>query len=198
MKKLLLSVLLLTLTLLGQSQCVTVNSAYFTNPSGDNQTFSLNINWTAEGTNHLVAYVMSGDDTIYTTCVQVSGLGSGTSIYNGIVAPNGFSTLSASFCRWTGPCGSGAKCAPDQTIPAGGVLSIKFERVTARLVSSTVIEITIKAATTFDSKTVFFNLRMKDNTSRKYAVQMPQNVQAGETWKVILNRIDGSYTTKKL
>ena len=198
MKKILLSSLLLLSTVLGQSQCVTVNSAFFTNPSGDNTTFSLNINWTAEGTNHLVAYVMSGADTIYTTCVQVSGVGSGTSIYNGIVSPGGLPTLSASFCRWTGPCGSGVKCAPDQYIPAGGVLSIKFERVTARLISSTVIEITIKAATTFDSKTVFFNLRMKDNTSRKYTVQMPTNVKAGETWKVTLNRIDGSYTTIKL
>jgi hypothetical protein len=141
---------------------------------------------------------MSGSDTIYTTCVQVSGLGSGTSIYNGIVAPGGLPTLSASFCRWTGPCGSGVKCAPDQTIPAGGVLSIKFERVTARMISPTNIEITIKAATSFDSKTVFFNLRMRNNTIRKFKVLMPNNIKAGETWKVILNHTNGEYSTLKL
>ena len=197
MKKILLSTLLLLSTVLGQSQCVTVNSAFFTNPSGDNTTFSLNINWTAEGTNHLVAYVMSGADTIYTTCVQVSGIGSGTSIYNGIVSPGGLPTLSASFCRWTGPCGSGVKCAPDQTIPAGGVLDIKFERITARYVDANTTEVIFKVATASTSKTLTFNLRMKSGTVKKYTIQMPQTVRTGDTWKVTLDHTKGTYTTIK-
>lgn len=197
MKKLLLSGLLLLSVLLGRSQCVTVNSAYFTNPSGDDQTFSLNINWTAEGTNHLVAYVMSSGDTIYTACVQVSGMGSGTSIYNGIQAPGGLATLSASFCRWTSSCGSGVKCGPDQYIPAGGVLDIKFERVVARYVGASTTEIIFNVASALGSKTLTFNLRMKSGAIKKYTIQMPQNVQVGDTWKVTLNHVKGTYTTQK-
>lgn len=198
MKKILLLTSLLLATLLSRSQCVTVNSAFFTNPSGDNTTFSLNINWTAEGTNHLVAYVMSGPDTVYTTCVQVSGIGSGTSIYNGIVAPGGFPSLSASFCRWTGPCGGGVKCAQDQYIPPGGVLNIKFERVVARYINPITTELTFTVASAFGSKTATLNLRMKSGTIKKYPIQFPSNVQAGDIWRVTLDHIKGTYTISKL
>ena len=197
MKRILISFLLLLGVIASKSQCVIVNSAFFTNPSGDNQTFSLNINWTAEGTNHLVAYVMSSGDTIYTTCVQVSGLGSGTSIYNDIQAPGGLITLSASFCRWTGPCGSGVKCGSDQIIPPGGVLDIKFERVIARYVDASTTEIIFNVASASGSRTLTFNLRMKSGAMKKYTIQMPQSVRAGETWKVTLNHVKGTYTTQK-
>lgn len=198
MKQTIILFLLLLGALASKSQCVTVNSAFFTNPSGDNTTFSLNINWTAEGTNHLAAYVMSGPDTIYTTCVQVSGIGSGTSIYNGIVSPGGLPTLSATFCRWTGPCGGGVKCAPDQYIPAGGVLDIKFERISARYINSTTTEVTFTIASASGSKTATFNLRMKSGAVKKYTVVMPRTLQAGETWKVTLDHTKGTYTTLKL
>jgi hypothetical protein len=158
----------------------------------------LNINWTAEGTNHLVAYVMSGQDTVYTTCVQVSGIGSGTSIYNGIVVPGGLATLSASFCRWTGPCGSGVKCAPDQYIPPGGVLNIKFERVSARYYNATTTEVTVRVASSTESRIATFNLRMKNGTVKKYNVTMPRILRPGETWQVLINHITGEYTTIKL
>lgn len=198
MKKTLLSVLFVILLFSVKSQCVTVNSAFFTNPSGNDSTFSLNINWTAEGTNHLVAYVMSGPDTIYTTCVQVSGSGTGTSIYNNIFAPNGLATLSASFCRWTGSCGTGVKCAPDQIIPPGGVLDIKFEKISAKYLDQNRTEITFKVASSLGTKTATFNLRMKSGVIKKFVVKMPSNVLTGETWKVIINHNNSTYTTTKL
>jgi len=141
---------------------------------------------------------MSGPDTVYTACVQVSGIGSGTSIYNGIVAPGGFPTLSASFGRWTGPCGGGVKCAQDQYIPAGGVLDIKFERVSARYYNATTTEVTFRVASSTESKIVTFNLRMKNGTVKKYTATMPRTLRAGETWQVLINHVTGEYITIKL
>lgn len=194
--------LFLSLITLSQSNCITVNSALFTNPSGDDTTFTLTINWSTRGMNHLVTYVKSGNDTIYETCTQVSNPGSsnGTITYDNIIAPGGLMTLSAVFVRWSGPCGGGSICGPNQFITPGGVLNIKFEKITARRVNSYTTEIKFKvgSVSSSDSKIATFNLRMKSGQIKNYSVQMPHNLRDGESWMIILNHKTGSYTTLKL
>ncbi len=202
MNKTLLTLLFLFLSLFtfSQSNCITVNSAVFTNPSGDDTTFTLTINWSTRGMNHLVTYVMSGNDTIYDACTQVSnpGSSSGSITYNNIIAPGGLTTLSAVFERWSGPCGNGSICGPNQFIPRGGVLNIKLEKIIARRINSYTTEIRFKVASSFGSKNTTFSLKMKSGEIKKYNVQMPQNLRAGESWMVVLNHKTGSYTTIKL
>ncbi len=77
-------------------------------------------------------------------------------------------------------------------------LPIKFERIMAKYVNPTTTEITFTVGSAFGSKTATFNLRMKSGTVKKYTVQMPYNVKAGETWKVTIDRTKGTYTTIKL
>jgi hypothetical protein len=199
MKTIFLALLSLS-CLLASSQCIVVNSAYFINPSGDNSTFDLYINWTASGVNHLETYALSNNDTIFTACVQVSNpsASSGTSIYSGIVAPSGLTSLSAVFSRWTGPCNSGIKCGPDQFIPQGGVLDIKFEKIVARNIDSYNSEVIFKVASAFGRKTATINLRMKSGIIKKYPIEIKEEVRSGEWWKVIINHKTGSYKVTKL
>ena len=191
---------LLLFPIVASSQCITVNSAFFTNPSNDGVNWSLNVNWTAQGVNHLKIYVKSFNDTVLNTCFQMNNpvQTTGTSIYDGIFAPGGLGSLSATFCRWAGACGSGVRCDENQVIAPGGVLDIKFDKISARRVSSTSTEITFRILAAENSKTLYLNLKMNSGVLKKYKIEFSQFVKSGEYWKVILNHKTGEYITIKL
>jgi hypothetical protein len=182
------------------SQCIVVDSAHFTNPSGDNTTFDLRINWTSVGLKHLKTYVISNADTVFTACFQVStpSQQSGTSLYTGIIAPSGFAGLSVIFSRWNGPCNAGTKCGPDQFILSGGVLDIKFEKIIARNIDADNSEVIFKVASAFGRNTATINLRMKSGIVKKYPIEIKEEVRSGEWWKIIINHKTGSYKVTKL
>jgi len=191
---------LLLFPVIASSQCITVNSAYFTNPSNDGVTWSLNVNWTAQGVNHLKIYVKEGTDTVLNTCFQLNNpvQTTGTSIYDGIIAPGGLPTLSATFCRWTGSCGSGVRCDENQYIQPGGVLDILFDNILAKHISSNTVEVNFKILSASNTKTLFLNLRMKDGRIKKCKIEFPNYVKSGEYWKVIINHQTGNYIITKL
>jgi hypothetical protein len=197
MKKLLF---LLLFPIVASSQCITVNSAFFTNPSNDGVHWSLNLNWTAQGVNHLKIYVKENTDTVLNTCFQMSNntQTTGTSVYDGIFAPGGLPTLSATFCRWTGSCGSGVQCAPNQVIDPGGVLDITFDNISAKYINGNTAEVRFRILSTSSSKTLYLNLRMKDGKIKKCKVDFPNYVKPGEYWKVLLNYQTGNYIITKL
>lgn len=183
-----------------KSQCITVNSAYFTNPSNDGIHWSLNVNWTAQGVNHLKIYVKQFNDTVLNTCFQMNNQfqTTGTSIYDGIFAPGGLPSLSATFCRWTGNCGSGVQCADNQIIDPGGVLDIKFDNLYARYISVTTTEIGFRILSSSGEKEMIFNLRMNNGKLKKYKIEFPNFVKSGEYYKVILDHKTGNYNIIKL
>jgi len=180
------------------SQCITVNSAFFTNPSGDGIHWSLNVNWTAQGVNHLKIYVKEFSDTVLSTCFQMNHpvQTTGTSIYDGIIAPGGLPSLSATFSRWTESCGSGVRCDEDQYIQPGGVLDVKFEQLSARWCNANTTEIKFKILS--PSKHLTFNVRMKSGVVRKFVVKLPNDAKIGQAWTVLLDHVSGKYILIKL
>lgn len=186
--------------IVASSQCITVNSAFFTNPSGDGIHWSLNVNWTAQGVNHLKIYVKEGTDTVLNTCFQMNNpvQTTGTSIYDGIIAPGGLPSLSATFCRWTESCGSGVRCDENQFIPPGGVLDIVFDNISAKYINSSTTEVRFRILSVFNSKTMFLNLRMKNGKVKKCKIEFLNSVKSGEYYKVVLNHQTGNYTIIKL
>lgn len=197
MKKLLF---LLLFPIVASSQCITVNSAFFTNPSGDGVHWSLNVNWTAQGVNHLKIYVKEGTDTVLNTCFQMNNpvQTTGTSIYDGIIAPGGLPSLSATFCRWTGACGSGVQCDADQYIQPGGVLDIVFDNLSARYINSSTTEIRFRILSASNTKTMFLNLRMQSGKIKKCKIEFLNSVKSGDYYKITLNHQTGNYTIIKL
>lgn len=124
----LFGLLLLSVTASAQN-CIQANSAYFTNPSNDGVTWSLTINWQADGQKHMNVVVRSNASIILNTCfsVQAGGGATGTKVYNNLIAPGGIPSLSATFERWTGNCGGGSSCGTTQIIsPGGGTLPISM------------------------------------------------------------------------
>lgn len=193
MKRVIIGLLACLYAMLASAQCITVNSAYFTNPSNDGVTWSLNVNWTAQGVNHLKIYVKEGGDTVLNTCFQMNNpvQTTGTSIYDGIVAPGGLPSLSATFCRWTDACGSGVQCDANQYIDAGGVLDIQFEQLSARSYNANTTEIKFKILSL--SKHLTFNVRMKSGVVRKFVVKLPNNATIGQAYSVLLDHTSGKY-----
>lgn len=191
---------LLLFPIVASSQCITVNSAFFTNPSNDGVHWSLNVNWTAQGVNHLKIYVKSIGDTVLNTCFQMNNpvQTTGTFVYDNIVAPGGLASLSATFCRWTGSCGSGVQCADNQVINPGGVLDIKFDNITAKYVDNTTTEVTFRILSTQNSKTMYLKLRMNSGVIKKCKIDFPEYVKSGQYWKVLLNHKTGEYKSIKL
>lgn len=191
---------LLLFPIVASSQCITVNSAFFTNPSGDGIHWSLNVNWTAQGVNHLKIYVKQFDDTVLNTCFQMNNSvqTTGTSIYDGIVAPLGLVSLSATFCRWTGACGSGVQCEADQYIPPGGVLDILFDNISAKYINPSTTDVRFRILSASNTKTMFLNLRMKNGMVKKYKIEFLNSVKSGEYYKIVLNHQTGNYTITKL
>jgi len=197
MKKLLF---LLLFPIVAKSQCITVNSAFFTNPSNDGIHWSLNVNWTSQGVNHLKVYVKQFDDTVLNTCFQMNHplQTTGTSIYDNIIAPGGLPSLSAVFCRWTDACGSGVQCDENQYIAPGGVLDIVFDNVFAKYINSSTTEVRFRILSASNSKTMFLNLRMKNGKIKKCKIEFSNSVKSGDYYKVVLNHQTGNYTIIKL
>lgn len=197
MKRVIIGIISCLYATVASAQCITVNSAFFTNPSLDGIHWSLNINWTAQGVNHLKIYVKENTDTILNTCFQMNNpvQTTGTSIYDGIVAPGGLASLSAIFCRWMGPCGSGVKCDDNQFIQPGGVLDITFEQLYARYYNSETTEIKFRILSY--SRRLTFNIRMKSGNLKRFNVILPKDTREGDYWTVLLNHQTGQYTLIK-
>lgn len=136
MKNFTLSAAMLLISGLAFSQnCIRATSAIFTNPNMDGTIWNLTINWEADGQKHMNVTVKVGNTVVISECftVQAGGGATGTKIYTDIVAPGGIPTLSASFERWTGNCGSGTNCGVTQIIPpGGGALPIKISSFFAK------------------------------------------------------------------
>lgn len=198
MKRVIIGLISCLYATFGSAQCITVNSAFFTNPSGDGIHWSLNVNWTAQGVNHLKIYVKEFSDTVLSTCFQMNHpiQTTGTSIYDGIIAPGGLPSLSATFSRWTESCGSGVRCDEDQYIQPGGVLDVKFEQLSARWCNANTTEIKFKILS--PSKHLTFNVRMKSGNVRKFVVKLPNNAREGQSWMVLLDHTSGKYVLIKL
>lgn len=137
MKKNVLFLLALTMSTFSYAQnCIVVTSAAFTNPSNDNTTWNLNLNYTANGNKNLEILVYCGTTVVLNTCLDVNGSGSKT--YTNIICNNGFANLSAKFTPHTGGCGSAA-CGPTQILPPdGGPLPILVSSFYAKRSNSTV------------------------------------------------------------
>jgi hypothetical protein len=135
---------------------------------------------------------------VLNTCFQINNpvQTTGTSIYDGIIAPAGLSSLSAIFSRWTLGCGSGVQCEPDQYIQPGDVLDIKFEQLSAKYYSSSTTEIKFKLLSS--SKHLTFNVRMRSGIIKKFVVKLPNDAREGQSWSVLLNHQTGQYTLTKL
>lgn len=198
MKRVIIGLISCLYATVASAQCITVNSAHFTNPSGDGVYWDLNINWTAQGVNHLKVYIKNYNDTVLNTCFQMNNpvQTTGTSIYERIYAPGGLAALSAIFSRWTEGCGSGVQCEPDQYIQPSGVLDIVFEQLSAKHYSPSVTE--IKFRTLSPSKHLTFNVRMRSGKVKKFVVKLPENAKEGQSWSVLLNHNTGQYTLIKL
>lgn len=193
MKRVIIGLISCLYATFASAQCITVNSAFFTNPSGDGIHWSLNVNWTAQGVNHLKIYVKEGNDTVLNTCFQMNNpvQTTGTSIYDGIIAPGGLPSLSATFCRWTESCGSGVRCDENQFIPPGGVLDIAFEQLSARCYNTNTTEIKFRILSS--SRHLTFNVRMNSGNVRKFVVKLPNNAVVGQAWTVLLDHVSGKY-----
>jgi hypothetical protein len=153
MKKTILSILLIASTMLSQAQnCIKVDSAKFTNPSGDNVTWKLTIYWSASGTKHLNTIITNAGDTVLNTCheVRAQGNSSGTIVYNNIITTGGSLMLRSYFTRWTGTCGNGTMCDSSQSL-IFNVLPIKVEYITAINVDNSTL-ITFKVGAVEEGK----------------------------------------------
>lgn len=198
MKKIILGLLLLCSFVTTKSQnCIKVQWSYFDNPSGDNSRWRLLINYQSNGTKHLNTVIKDGNNTVLDTCFETVGNGqtSGTLIYN-FLAPNAtFQTLTAKFYRYTGRCGGGTMCDGAQSL-VNNVLPIKVSFLFAKNVKNTT-EVTFKAES-IDDRKITFNFTLKNGTVKKYFVTLPETARDGDTWKVIINNINGTYITQKL
>jgi hypothetical protein len=204
MKKTILSLLLIASTMLLHAQCnaqncIKVDSAKFTNPSGDNVTWKLTIYWSASGTKHLNTIITNAGDTVLNTCneVRAQGNSSGTIVYNNIITTGGSLMLRSYFTRWTGTCGNGTICDSSQSL-IFNVLPIKVEYITARNVDNSTL-ITFKVGAVEDGKneiTVMY--QMRNGSTKKRVIELPDEMNPGDIWMVTINNITNTYTTKKL
>ncbi len=127
--------MLFTVIALAQN-CITVTTAVFTNPSGDNQTWNLNLTYTASGNKSLEINVYCGSTVILSPCLTTNG--SGSQVYSGLICNGGINTLKATFVPHTGNCGSAA-CGPSQTLPpGGGPLPVKMASFFTQRIGNTV------------------------------------------------------------
>ena len=199
MKKLLLTVLLGMLLVTTQAQnCIRVTSAAFTNPSGDNVTWRLTLNYIADGTKHLVTTVLVSNDTVLTSCFETRGNNAttGTLIYDSIIAPGGLPTLRATIDRYTGGCGQGIKCDSSQSI-INNVLELKVLLLDARNYNNDT-RVTFKVLSIDETNAITFNFTLPDGKTKKHRIVLSDVARPGDVWVVTVNNIDGTYTTKKL
>jgi hypothetical protein len=193
---LLLSLFSIAFTKAQSQSCITVVSSYFENPSGDNVTWRLVINYTANGTKNLRTYVFRGSDTLVNACFQTSNqTQNGTLIYDNLITSGGNSTLRARFIRRTGTCDNGIVCGDDQIIN-DNVLDIKIANLSARNVRNNT-EITFRVLSVDETQRIIFNFYMPNGELQKREVKLPY-ARDGETWKVTFDNIKKTYTTQKL
>lgn len=198
MKKTIILLGLLCSFLFTQAQnCIRVTSAQFENPSGDNVTWRLVVNYTANGTKNLRTYVFNGSDTVINSCFQTTNqTQTGTLVYDSIITTGGNSMLRVRFIRRTGSCDNGTVCADDQVIN-DNVLPIKLTNVYAKNVKNTT-EITFTILTMDEGEDGFvFNFYMPNGEIQKREVSLPK-ARSGETWKVTFDNIKKTYSAQKL
>jgi hypothetical protein len=198
MKKIILGLLLLCSFVTTKSQnCIKVQWSYFDNPSGDNIHWRLLVNYQSDGTKHLNIIAKNNNVNVLDTCFETVGGGqtSGTKIYN-LVVPNAtLQSLSATFYRYTGRCGGGTMCDSPQNL-IDNVLPIKVSSLYAKNIGNTT-EVTFKVES-IDDRKITFNFTMKNGSIKKYYITLPDYAKDGDTWKVIINNINGTYITQKL
>jgi hypothetical protein len=197
MKKILLLLVLYVSTLTSTAQnCIRVTSAQFENPSGDNKTWRLVVNYTANGTKNLRTYVLNGPDTIVNACFQTTNqTQNGTLIYDSIITTGGSSMLRVRFVRRTGTCDNGTVCGDDQIIN-DGTLDIKISNISAKNIKNTT-EITFTVLSIDDEPKIVFNFYMPNGEIQKREVSLPE-ARPGQTWKVTFDNIKKTYSTQKL
>jgi len=205
MKKTSLTLLLIaglfygSLTPCSAQNCITVNWAYFDNPSGDNIRWRLLVNWSANGTKHLVTTVTNHGDTVLSECYQTAGGGgtqSGTLTYL-VTVPSGNVNFIGTFRRFTGTCGNGTECDIAQSL-YNNVLPIRIHSVSAKNIGNTTeVRFTIESIDGQDNF-VTISATLKNGTKRKYKIKMPDDAKPGQAWKVIINNLTQNYTLIKL
>lgn len=197
MKKTILSLLFAMGCIAGKAQsCITVLSSQFTNPSNDGVTWNLVINYTANGTKNLRTYVFVNSDTAVNACFQTSlGAGTGTIIYDSIIAPGGLSTLRAKFVRRTGTCDNGTSCADDQDL-IHNILDVKLTDLSARNIGNTT-EIIFTVLSIESTSSVYLNFYMPDGSVKKRKIVLP-GAKSGQRWKVVYNNLNNEYKSFKL
>lgn len=199
MKKLLLTLIFGALLIATKAQnCIQVTSAAFTNPSGDNVTWRLTVNYVADGTKHLVTTVLVSGDTVRSTCFEARGSGvtTGTLVYDNIIAPGGLPTLRAIFNRFTGTCGTGTECGSVQIVD-NNVLDLKVELLDARNFNNDT-RVTFKVLSIDETNAITFNFTLPNGKTKKHRIVLSETARPGDVWVVTVNNLDGSYTTKKL
>ena len=198
-KRFLSTLVLLCSFAFGKAQnCITVNWAYFDNPSGDAVHWRLLANWTADGTKHLNIVVTNYGDTVLNECYQVNtgpNNVSGTITYP-ITIPSGNANMIATFRRFTGTCGHGTECDAVQSL-INNILPIHITAVSARNVgNNTEVKFTIESVDGDNLLTL--NVFLKNGTKRVYKIQMPDSVRAGQQWKIVIDNKTQKYTLIKL
>ena len=199
MKKTILTLLLIPAIIFAKAQnCIDVNYAYFDNPTGDQIHWRLVINWSANGTKHLIATVTNYGDTLLNDCYQVNGSNgnqSGTKIYN-ITVASGNVNFIAKIRRFTGTCCNGTECCPVNVV-FHTVLPITLSKISARNIGNTTeLQFTIEGVD--GDNLITLNMVLKNGTKRLIKVQMPDSVGAGQIWKVVINNLTQTYTLVKL
>ena len=201
-KKFLSTFLLLCMfTFSSQAQnCITVNWAYFDNPTGDAIHWRLLINWSADGVKHLRTLVTNFGDTVLNECLQVSngggGTQTGTTTYT-VTVPDGRVDFKGTFRRFTGTCGNGSECGGTQSL-INNVLPIKATNISARNIgNNTEVRFTIETVE-YDDNIVRLSMVLKNGSKREYNIKMPDGVMPGQNWKIIINNLTNTYTLIKL
>jgi len=199
MKKLIITLLLSFSVFLSKSQCITINSATFSNPSGDNVTWNMSVRWTAYGQQHFKAIVRNGLDTLLNICSEINraGTSSGTFIYDSIITPGGITQLVATFKRYDGLCGSGISCGTDTTIIQSSPLNITFDYIRATNIGNTT-KVVFKVNEVDERSYVTFNFTLPNGFLKRYRIYLPSKLKTNDIWEVVVDNINGTYTCKKL
>jgi hypothetical protein len=196
MKKILLTFLILLSFLSSKSQaCINVTNAILTNPSGDNITWRLTIDWSSSGTKHLNTVVLVGRDTVLNTCHQSQGNGrTGTLVYDNIISPLGSSEIKVFMVRNTGTCGNGISCGTTVTI-INNVLPLKITNITAKNIDN-FTHISFKVESLDKVNRMRVNYVLSDNSKKYYDIKLPENIRVGDIITISINNINGTYIIK--
>lgn len=76
-------------------------------------------------------------------------------------------------------------------------LPVTFEWIQAENIDNYTI-VKFKIQSHEGKRDLAFNFTMPNGSKKKYNVRLPIGIKPGDIWEVTVNRINGSYTTKKL